>query len=52
MIDINADTTILKASCARAPSMPKIFEVKSASKPTFEVAFQHSITVIKLTCHE
>ena len=49
MIDINADTTILKALCARAPSMPKIFEVKSASKPTIEVAFRHSITVIKLT---
>jgi len=49
MIDADADTTVLKASRPRAPSMPEIFEVKSAPKPTFKAAFRHSSTAIKPT---
>ena len=49
MIDADADTTILKALRPRAPSMPKIFEVKSAPKLTFKAAFRHSSTAIKPT---
>ena len=49
MIDADIDTTILKASRPRAPSMPKIFEVKSAPKPIFKAAFRHSLTAIKPT---